>query len=62
MVSLIIDITLVTEGDMLAVRRPADTHIETDGLDGSGTKLLPLGLFVFIIRWGGRRCAHLDNF
>jgi hypothetical protein len=57
-----INITLVTKVDLVAVRRTADTHIETDRLDCCGTKLLTLGLFVFIIWRCWRRCAHLDDF
>jgi hypothetical protein len=59
---LIIDITLVMEGDKLAVRKPANTDIETNRLNCSGTKLLALSLFVFIIRRGGGTCANLDDF
>jgi len=62
MIPFIIDITFVSEAEVLAVRRTVDTHIETDGLDCSGTKLLALGLFVFIERGRWGRCAYLDNF
>jgi len=56
-----ITITVITEGLLAVRRRPAYVHIETNGLDGSGTELLSLGLFVFIECWGVCRCADLDD-
>jgi hypothetical protein len=61
-VLFLVDITVITE-DMLAVRwGPAYVHIETNGLHGSGTKLFPFGLFVFVERGRACRCADLDDF
>jgi hypothetical protein len=56
-----IAITVITEGMLAVRRRPAYVHIETNGLDSSGTELLSLGLFVFIECWGVCRCADLDD-
>jgi hypothetical protein len=62
MVCSLVHVTLIAEGGVLAVRRPADVHIETDGLHSGGTKLFAFCLFVFIERRGGRRTSDLDDF
>jgi hypothetical protein len=48
----LVEITRNTEGRLAVRWGPAYVHIETNGLDGSGAKLLSLGLFVFIKRRG----------
>jgi hypothetical protein len=55
-------LVVITEGSAVAVRRPVNVHIESDGLHRCGTELLALGLFFFVKRgcWG--RCTDLDDF
>jgi hypothetical protein len=55
-------LVIVTEGSVLAARGPANIHIESDGLHSSGAQLLALGLFFFVERGRGCRCADLDDF
>jgi hypothetical protein len=55
-------LVIVTEGCVLAVRGPANIHIESDGLHSSGAQLLALGLFLFVERGRRCRCADLDDF
>jgi hypothetical protein len=52
----LVEITVITEG------RSLGAHIETNGLDGSCTKLLSLNFFVFVKSRGVCRGADLDDF
>jgi len=61
-VSVVFSLVIITEGRVLAVRGPANIHIESDGLHSSGAQLLALGLFLFVKRGRRRRCADLDDF
>jgi len=61
-VNVLFSLVIITEDCELAVRGPANIHIESDGLYGCGAKLLALGLFLFVEGgcWG--RCTDLDDF
>jgi hypothetical protein len=61
-VNVLFSLVIITEGRVLAVRGPTNIHIESDGLHSSCTKLLALGLLLFVKR--GRRCGgtNLDDF
>jgi hypothetical protein len=61
-VSVVFSLVTITKGGVLAVRGPADIHIESDGLHSSGAKLFALGLFLFVERRRRCGCADLDNF
>ena len=59
---MVFSLVIITKGRELAVRGPADIHIESDRLHSSGAKLLALGLFVFVERGRVCRCTDLDHF
>lgn len=59
---MVFSLVIITKGRELAVRGPADIHIESDRLHSGGAKLLALGLFVFVERRRVCRCTDLDHF
>ena len=61
-VGMVFSLVIITEGCVLADRGPANIHIESDGLNSCGAKLLALGLFIVVVRGCWSRCADLDNF